>query len=92
MEKVSAEKKEEKKKKGFNAQTRLIIVGLIISTLFILTTAWFATLSIDKSLNNAYKNFGQILSKTLAIEGVEVTKEVPQLAKYDALRTNAMKL
>ncbi len=89
MEKVSAEKKEEKKKKGFNAQTRLIIVGLIISTLFILTTAWFATLSIDKSLNNAYKNFGQILSKTLAIEGVEVTKEVPQLAKYDALRTNA---
>lgn len=81
--------KQEGKKKGISAQTRLIVVGLIISTLFILTTAWFALISIDKNMYNAYKNFGQVLSKTLAIEGVEITKEVPQLAKYDALRTNA---
>lgn len=76
-------------KKGMSAQARLILVGLVISTLFILTTAWYALISIDKNMYNAYKSFGQVLSKTLAIEGVEVTKEVPQLAKYDALRTNA---
>ena len=90
MENIDAEKKEEKVKRGMNAQTRLILVGLFISTLFILTIAWFVTLSIDKNMYNAYKNFGQVLSKTLAIEGIEVTKEVPQLAKYDALRTNAV--
>ena len=33
-----------------------------------------------------------MLSKTLAIEGVEVTKEVPQLAKYDALRSNSVSI
>lgn len=41
-------------------------------------------------MNSAYKNFAQVLSKTLAIEGVEVTKEVPELAKYDALRANSV--
>jgi len=87
MENADIVKKEGKK--GISAQARLIIVGLVISTLFILTIAWYALISIDKNMYNAYKNFGQVLSKTLAIEGVEVTKEVPQLAKYDALRTNA---
>ena len=78
-----------KAKKKMTAQTRLIITGLVLSTVFIFCTACFATYSIDKNMNNAYKNFAQVLSKTLAIEGVEVTKEVPQLAKYDALRTNS---
>ena len=89
MENTDTVKKEGKNKKSISAQTRLILVGLLISTFFILTTAWFALISIDKNMYNAYKNFGQVLSKTLAIEGVEVTKEVPPLAKYDALRTNA---
>ena len=74
------------------AQVRLIIVGLILSTLFILLTAGFAVYSIDKNMNSAYKSFGQVLSKTLAIEGVELTKEVPQLAKYDALRSNSLSI
>lgn len=92
MENLESAKKEEKVKKGMSAQTRLILVGLMISTLFILSAAWFAIVSIDNNMNKAYKNFGQVLSKTLAIEGVEVTKEVPQLAKYDALRSNAVSI
>ena len=71
------------------AQSRLILMGLVVSTLFILAVAFFAISSIDKNMNKAYKSFGQVLAKTLAIEGVELTKEIPQLAKYDALRTNA---
>ncbi|MCQ2744227.1 MAG: ATP-binding protein, partial [bacterium] len=92
MEKTGLVKNEEKHKRGLTAQTRLILVGLFLSTLFIISIAWFALISIDKNMYNAYKNFGQVLSKTLAIEGVEITKEVPQLAKYDALRTNAMSI
>ena len=74
------------------AQARLIVIGLAISTAFIFASAWFATCSIDKNMNSAYKNFGQVLSKTLAIEGVELTKEIPQLAKYDALRSNSVSI
>lgn len=81
-----------KAKKKMTAQTRLIITGLVLSTAFIFCTACFATYSIDKNMNSAYKNFAQVLSKTLAIEGVEVTKEVPPLAKYDALRTNSVSI
>lgn len=88
---ASAETKN-KVKKGMTAQVRLIIVGLILSTLFILLTAGFAVYSIDKNMNSAYKSFGQVLSKTLAIEGVELTKEIPQLAKYDALRSNSVSI
>ena len=56
------------KKKSMTAQTRLIIAGLAVSTAFILCTAGFAVYSIDKNMNSAYKNFGQVLSKTLAID------------------------
>ena len=77
-------------KKRMTAQTRLIIAGLFVSTLFIFLAACFATYSIGQNMNKAYKNFAQVLSKTLAIEGVEVTKDLPELAKYDALRTNSV--
>lgn len=91
METSAEIKKPEKKaKKGMTAQTRLILAGLGVSTAFILLAAGFATYSITQNMNSAYKNFAQVLSKTLAIEGVEVTKEVPELAKYDALRANSV--
>ena len=79
-----------KKRSRVNAQTRLILVGLTLSTVFIALAACFATYSIGQNMNSAYRNFAQVLSKTLAIEGVEVTRDVPELSKYDALRTNAV--
>ncbi|MBR6127327.1 PAS domain-containing protein [bacterium] len=90
METGGEKKKSIPKKKGISAQTRLIITGLAVSTLFIVLIAGFVTYSIGENMKNAYRSFGQVLAKTLAIEGVEVTKEIPQLAKYDALRTNAV--
>jgi len=89
---VEATKTKNSAKKSMTAQARLIVMGLVISTAFILGVAWFATYSIDKNMVSAYKNFGQVLSKTLAIEGVELTKEIPQLAKYDALRSNSVSI
>jgi len=80
--------KQGKEKKGLTAQTRLIITGLVISTLCMFIMAYFAIISINRNMNMAYQSFGQVLSKTLAVEGVELTKEIPQLAKYDTLRSN----
>lgn len=81
-----------KTKKRMTAQTRLILAGLGVSTAFILFAAGFATYSISQNMNQAYKNFAQVLSKTLAIEGVELTKDVPDLARYDALRSNSVSI
>ena len=85
-------KGQKRTKKSLTAQARLMIIGLIVSTVFILGAAFFATYSIDENMNKAYKSFGQVLAKTLAIEGVELTKEIPQLAKYDALRSNSVSI
>ena len=82
--------KQKPKKKGMTAQTRLIFVGLFISTVFIVLAACFATYSLNKNMLTTYRNFAQIISKTLAIEGVEITKDLPELAKYDTLRTNSL--
>ena len=80
------------KKNGISAQTRLIITGLSVSTLFIFLVACFATYSIGQNMDTAYRNFAQVLSKTLAIEGVEATKDLTEPAKYDALRTNSVSI
>ncbi len=85
-----SENKEKAKKWGMTAQTRLILAGLGVSTVFILLSAGFATYSITQNMNSAYKNFALVLSKTLAIEGVEAVKDVPEAAKNDALRTNSL--
>lgn len=89
MENSGEIKTDFKQKSGVSAQTRLIIFGLIVSTLFIFLAACFATYSIGKNMNTAYKNFAQVLSKTLAIEGIELIKDAPEVAKYDMLRQNS---
>lgn len=64
----------ENQKISFTTQNRLIIFGLILSTLLIMAIAVFATINIQKNLNESYQNFGQVISKILAIESVDMTK------------------
>ena len=66
----------EHKNLSFTTQNRLIIFGLILSTLLIMAIALFAINNIQKNLDETYQSFGQVLSKTLAIESVEVAKNV----------------
>lgn len=81
-----------KGKISLTTQNRLIISGLVVSTLFIIAIAVFAINNIQKNLNEGYKNFGQIISKTLAIESVEITKDIPELNKYDTLRSHSQSI
>ena len=87
---MAGEEFKQPKKKGMAAQTRLIVVGLLVSTVFIALAGCFATYSLNKNMLTTYRNFAQIISKTLAIEGVEITKDLPEPAKYDTLRTNSL--
>ena len=74
----------ENQKMNFTTQNRLIIFGLIFSTILIMAIAVFATVNIQKKLDESYQNFGQVISKTLAIESAELIK--------NASKTEAQKL
>ena len=43
-------------------QNRLIISGLVLSTILIVAIAIFAIFNIQKKLNEGYQNFGQVIS------------------------------
>ena len=63
-------------KVSLTTQNRLIISGLLLSTFLIVAIAIFAIFNIQKKLNEGYQNFGQVISKTIAIESVEITKDL----------------
>ena len=76
-------------KMSFTTQNRLIIFGLVLSTLLIMAIAVFATVNIQKNLNESYQNFGQVISKVLAIESVEMTKDASKTQTFDILKSHS---
>lgn len=79
----------ENQKMSFTTQNRLIIFGLILSTLLIMAIAIFATVNIQKNLNESYQNFGQVISKILAIESVEITKDASKKETFHILKSHS---
>lgn len=79
----------ESQKVSFTTQNRLIIFGLILSTLLIMAIAVFATVNIQKNLNESYQNFGQVISKILAIESVEITKDASKKETFQILKSHS---
>lgn len=74
---------------SFTTQNRLIISGLVLSTLLIMAIAVFAIVNIQKNLNESYQNFGQVISKILAIESVEITKDASKDESFDILKSHS---
>lgn len=75
--------------KGMTAQRKLILQGFVLSTILIVFIAGLAVFNIQKNLDAGYNSFGQMLSKTLAIESVELIKDIPESAKVDTLRSHS---
>ena len=65
-----------KKKFGIDltVQNKLIITALLISTFLIITIAFWAVNRIKIELDESYRSFGQLLTKTLAIQNYEITQ------------------
>ena len=78
-----------KVKFDLTTQNKLIITGLLISTILIVSVAVFAISKIQQKLYDSYGSFGQILTKTLAIQSYELTKDTPEEYKYNLLKTHA---
>ena len=74
---------------SLTTQNRLILSGLIISTILIIIIAVLASVSIQNKLNEGYQNFGKIISKTLAIESTDLIKDIPEFEKYDKLKDHS---
>ena len=78
-----------KHKQSFTTQNRLIIFGLVFSTLLIMAIAIFATVNIQKNLNDGYQDFGQIISKTLSTESADLIQNAPKSQKKEILKTHS---
>lgn len=74
------------------AQNRLILSGLVVSTLLIVLIAVLASFNIQNKLNEGYQNFGKIISKTLAIESADIIKDIPEFEKYDRLKNHSQSI
>lgn len=79
-------------KVSLNTQNRLIISGLLLSTILIVAIAVFAIFNIQKNLNAGYQNFGQIVSKALAIECIELAETSAENKVYETLKAHADKI
>ncbi len=75
-----------------SAQKRLVILGAFFSTVLIVLVSALAMFSIHNNLNTCYKYFGQVISKSLAIESVEITRGLPRNVVEDTLRTHAVSI
>ncbi len=73
-------------------QNRLILLGLVSSTLLIVFIAVLASINIQNKLNEGYQNFGKIISKTLAIESTDLIKDNPEFEKFDKLKYHSQSI
>ena len=85
------------RKRGFignidTAQNRLIIAGFIVTTLIIVGVALFSMTQIRDRLYAGYSSFGQLLTKTLAIQTYELTRDLPQEYKTRMIRHQVEKI
>ena len=65
----------DKKSLSISTQNKLILLGLVVSTVLI--------------VGLAVRGFGEILTKTLAIESVEITKDVQEFDRFSTLQNHS---
>ncbi|MBR1976823.1 PAS domain-containing protein [bacterium] len=70
-------------------QNKLILSGVIVSTIIIVALAVISIGNIQKKLYEGYSNFGQLLTKTLAIQTYELTRDMPPEMRNAILKTHS---
>lgn len=73
---------------SLNTQNKLILSGLLISTILIVSIAFFAIINIQDKLDSSYSEFGKMMSKTLAVQTSEIAKDYGQYDIYDRISKN----
>ena len=70
---------------NLNTQNRMISLGMIVITVLILGIALFLTNKVQEKLSQSYNELAQLLTKTIAIESVELTKDIAKTNQHDTL-------
>jgi len=70
---------------NLNTQNRMILLGMVVSSLLIFFIALFLTNKVQEKLSQSYNELAQLLTKTVAIESVEIIKDIEEPQKYDTL-------
>lgn len=79
-------------KKKFNidltVQNKLIITALLISTVLIVSIAFWSVNRIKIELDESYRSFGQLVTKTLAIQNFEITQDTASATTLGYIKTH----
>jgi two-component system sensor histidine kinase NblS len=62
---------------GLSTQNKLIILGSLLSSLFIVVTAWIVIQNTQNKIDESYQNFGSMLAKTLSVSSIDVISNYP---------------
>ncbi|OGI01866.1 MAG: hypothetical protein A2104_05145 [Candidatus Melainabacteria bacterium GWF2_32_7] len=73
---------------SLNTQNKLIIFGSLLSSLLIIITAWVIIDNTQKTILSSYNNFGLMLAKTLAVNGVDLISGKAEYYNRLKLNTN----
>ncbi|HBH18436.1 MAG TPA: hypothetical protein DDX14_05780, partial [Cyanobacteria bacterium UBA9579] len=73
---------------SLNTQNKLIIFGSLLSSLLIIITAWVIIDNTQKTILSSYHNFGLMMAKTLAVNGVDIISGKPEQKYYNRLKIN----
>ncbi len=79
-------------KKKFNidltVQNKLILTALLISTVLIVSIALWCVNRIKVELDESYRDFGQLLTKSLAIQNFEITQDKVSATTLGYIKTH----
>lgn len=62
---------------GLSTQNKLIMLGTLLSSIFIIITAWVVIQNTQDKIDESYQNFGSMLAKTLSVSSIDVISEYP---------------
>ena len=82
---------------NMNNQSKTIIIFWVLSSLLIFFTAFVIIDKTQKTIASSYKNFGEMLTRTLASESIDLIKNLPieekqkRLEQYVLIATTQQK-
>lgn len=69
-------------------QNKLIILALVVSTILIVMSAFWAVNRIKIELDESYRSLGQLLVKTLAIQNYEITQSADSATSLNFIKAH----
>lgn len=74
---------------SLNSQNKLIIFGSVLSSIFVIFTAWLVIENTQKTIINSYYNFGSMLTKTLSVESAGIISDLSDAEGLKKLKDHA---